>query len=83
MTYAAKIGSSVPAGSYENLAVVKADNYGKITASVPIQVKRGRVLGESVDTGVSWIDYGIAAAGAGLIVLGFIITRRKRGEKLA
>ncbi len=83
VTYKVKVGSSVPAGSYENLAIAKADNHGKITASAPVNVKRGRVLGEAVDTGAGWMDLTVAATGLGLIVLGFVLTRRKRGEELA
>ncbi len=84
VTYKVNVGSSVPAGSYDNLAVAKADNHSSIHASVSVTVKRGRVLGETLPTtGAGILDYGIAAAGAGLIILGFVLARRKQGSDLA
>ncbi len=83
VTYKVKIGASVPNGSYENLAMASADNHGKVTATVPVQVKRGRVLAEVVETGAGIVDFAIAASGLGLIILGFVLTRRKRGTELA
>ncbi len=82
VSYKATVSSSIPAGTYENLAIAQADNHGKVTSSVPVEVKRGRVLGEAVDTGAGWMDLTIAATGLGLIVLGFVLTRRNRGAEL-
>lgn len=83
VTYQATVGASVPNGSYENLVIAQADNHGKVTTSVPVQVKRGRVLAEVVETGASAVDLAVAGAGLSLIVLGYVLTRRKRGEELA
>ena len=83
VSYKVKVGSSVPNGSYENLAIASADNHGKVTTSVPVNVKRGRVLAEVVETGAGAVDLAVAGAGLSLIVLGFVLTRRKRGEQLA
>ncbi|MEK7569897.1 MAG: SpaA isopeptide-forming pilin-related protein [Patescibacteria group bacterium] len=80
VSYKVKVGSSVPNGAYENLALATADNHGKVTATAPVQVKRGRVLGATVDTGAGIADYAIAASGLGLIILGYVITRRKNGN---
>ncbi|MEK7639611.1 MAG: SdrD B-like domain-containing protein [Patescibacteria group bacterium] len=82
VSYKVTVGKSVPNGSYENLAIAQADNHGKVTTSVPVQVKRGRVLAEVVDTGAGPVDLAVAGVGLGLIVLGFVLTR-KRGEELA
>jgi len=82
VSYQVTVGKSVPNGSYENLAIAQADNHGKVNASVPVNVKRGRVLAETVDTGASVTDLGIAGIGLGLIILGYVLTR-KRGEELA
>ena len=82
VSYQVTVGTGVPNGSYENLAIAQADNHGKVTTSVPVQVKRGRVLGESVNTGAGIVDLGIAGAGLSLIILGFVLTR-KRGIDLA
>lgn len=79
VTYKVKVGSSVPNGSYENLAIASADNHGKVTATAPVQVKRGRVLAEVIDTGAGMVDFVIAASGLGLIILGYVLTRRKSG----
>lgn len=83
VTYKVKVGSSVPNGSYENLAMASADNHGKVSATVPVQVKRGRVLADVIDTGAGIVDYAIAAGGLGLIILGFVLTRRKNGNVTA
>ncbi|MFA6587869.1 MAG: SdrD B-like domain-containing protein [Patescibacteria group bacterium] len=83
VAYKVKVGSSVPTGEYENLAIAKADNHGKVSASVPVNVKRGRVLGETVDTGAGWIDYTIAGLGLSLIVIGYVLIRRKMDKTLA
>jgi uncharacterized repeat protein (TIGR01451 family) len=83
VSYKVKVGASVPNGSYENLAIAQADNHGKVTTSVPVNVKRGRVLGAAVDTGAGIMDLAVAGVGLSLIILGFVLTRRKRGEELA
>jgi uncharacterized repeat protein (TIGR01451 family) len=80
--YQVTVGKSVPNGSYENLAIAQADNHGKVTTTAPVNVKRPRVLGAAVDTGASFTDLGIAGLGLGLIILGFVLTR-KRGQELA
>jgi uncharacterized repeat protein (TIGR01451 family) len=83
VSYQVTVGSGVPNGSYENLAIAQADNHGKVTASVPVNVKRGRVLAETIDTGASATDLGIAGLGLGLIILGYTLTRRKSGNAIA
>ncbi|RJO59135.1 DUF11 domain-containing protein, partial [Candidatus Parcubacteria bacterium] len=77
VNYQVKVGASVPAGDYENVAIVTADNHGRLVASAPVEVKRGRVLAETVDTGAGLTDAGIAALGLSLIVLGYVLIRRR------
>lgn len=81
VTYDVVVGKAVPNGSYENLAIAGADNHGKVTTSVPVQVKRGRVLGETLaSTGVSLADLMVAVAGAGLVSFGVYLMRRRKED---
>lgn len=78
VTYKVQVSLSMPAGDFENLAIATADNHGKVTASVPVNVKRGRVLGETLpETGAGMTDVGIAAFGLATIVLGYTLIRRR------
>jgi len=78
VSYKVQVSLSMPAGEFENLAIATADNHGKVTASVPVTVKRGRVLGETLpETGAGLTDVGIAAFGLGMIMLGYTLIRHR------
>ncbi len=74
ISYAVVLDSTVVAGTYENVAVVTADNHDPLTAKVDLEVRAGSVLGEETtaeleDTGVGILDYLIMII-ASLILFG-------------
>jgi uncharacterized repeat protein (TIGR01451 family) len=58
ITYKALSDKTIKPGTYENLAVAWADNYGKVNDSVKLEVRAIKVLGaELPKTGASAMDY--------------------------
>jgi uncharacterized repeat protein (TIGR01451 family) len=83
VTYAVKVKDSVTAGTYENLAVVGADNADEKTAKVDVEVRLISVLGEALpDTGTSALDYLYYLIGIAAFIFGLWTIQKKNHSKL-
>ena len=83
-TYAVKIGTDVPAGTYDNLAIAAADNNDEITAQAPLEIRAITVLGATLEeTGTSWMDYLIYIVGIGLLAFGIGLFLKKENQAKA
>ncbi len=78
INYLVKVGSTVKAGTYKNLAVVTASDLSPQQATATLTVKVPQVLGLAT-TGVSLRDYLTFAAG--LILMGLGVTWLVRGNR--
>ncbi|MBI4134433.1 MAG: DUF11 domain-containing protein, partial [Candidatus Terrybacteria bacterium] len=48
MSFSARVSENIPADTYRNVVVAKADNHGSVEASAQVEVRRGEVLGISI-----------------------------------
>ena len=75
IVYEVKIDESVKAGTYENLAVAKAENADPVSDKVPLEIREIVVLGE-VDTGAGIRDYLFFGLGSLFLAAGLFLYRR-------
>ena len=48
MSFSARVSENIPADTYRNVVVAKADNHGSVEASAQVELRRGEVLGISI-----------------------------------
>ncbi len=83
VTYKVKVNEKVKAGTYENLAVARADNAPEVFAKTPIEVRDVTVLGfELPDTNGGKAALLSLLSGIVLVLAGYFIYRWKNYQQL-